>query len=203
MTEAWLCGRNARHLVVCLALAAGVVLTADPSRAGVVEVQAVRADALPAQTRTTAQDADDLGEFLDVLVRSADMRRRYTDSHIRVSDAAGTTTLVPSADYDDFPIESLDWNYIVPGSFEPGRHPEYLHLLVNPTADDIWRVDWIVATYDGNHEGGDGLGELVSLDGPEGALLFRRSDDDRWTLIADMRNPPDTPFVRGPVSAGR
>lgn len=145
--------------------------------------------------------ADEFGEFVHLFVRAPQIRSHFMADQIEVV-RDGRSSLVARDGYDDFPIEALDWNYIVPGSFgDPGDDgpppvPQYLDIDTRRQADGAAVVDWIRATFTGDDEG-DGLGEVIERLGQPGSLTFNRRPDGCWALAKDVRNPADSPFRAG------
>lgn len=141
--------------------------------------------------------AHNFTDFFEVLAMSPRLRRIFTAAQVRVTEN-GKTTSVPRARYHRFPVESLDWNYIVAGSFKPGAEPDYVELRIDETSGNAVRVDWVRARYDGDHGGGDGLGNLLELIGPPGRLIFEPAGEGCWHLTQDIRGPRDSRFAIGP-----
>lgn len=145
--------------------------------------------------------ADEFGEFVHLFVRAPQIRSHFMADQIEVI-RDGRSSLVARDGYDDFPIEALDWNYIVPGSFgDPGDDgpppvPQYLDIDTRRQGDGAAVVDWIRATFTGDDEG-DGLGEVIERLGQPGSLTFQRRNDGCWALAKDVRNPADSPFRAG------
>ncbi|MGR4890627.1 hypothetical protein ACIPPQ_06290 [Sphingopyxis sp. LARHCG72] len=204
---------------VLLVSACGATGNASEADAGTGTIHDVAAAAAPAASRPApavaaepvdremlaevqrACKADEFGEFVHLFVRAPQIRSHFMADQIEVI-RDGRSSLVARDDYDDFPIEALDWNYIVPGSFgDPGDDgpppvPQYLDIDTRRLADGAAVVDWIRATFTGDDEG-DGLGEVIERLGQPGSLTFKRRSDGCWALAKDVRNPADSPFRAG------
>lgn len=148
-----------------------------------------------------ACNSGDFAEFFHLYALSPPVRKSFTMSMVSVVRRSGERQ-VPRADYK-MPIERLDWNYIVTGTFAShGNVPataDYVDLRFRAKDDGTAYVDWIRARYDGNHEGGDGLGNVAERIGLPGRLLFRRDGAGCWQLVADVFDPVDAPFRAGPA----
>lgn len=136
-------------------------------------------------------------DFFQVLAMSPRLQRIFTAAQVRVTEN-GKAMSMPRARYHRFPVEALDWNYIVAGSFAPGAVQDYVELRIEQTPGNAVRVDWVRARYDGDHGGGDGLGNLLERIGPPGRLIFEPAGKGCWHLTRDIRDPGDTPFTIGP-----
>lgn len=187
----------------CRAFFMGLLLSATSGCAdmrGMTAPKAALADPLEQARLDQANQAckaRDFAGFFEVLAMSPRLRRMFTAPRVRVT-AKGRTRRVARARYDGFPVEALDWDYIVAGSFVPGVEQDYVELRIDQGSGNAVRVDWVRARYDGDHDGGDSLGNLLERIGPPGRLIFELAGTGCWYLTQDIRDPDDTPFTIGP-----
>lgn len=127
----------------------------------------------------TACKATDFKPFFEALLRSAQVRVRYFNGPIRTVKGS-----VDAADYH-FPIQIMDYSYIVRGSAERGPNEwEYVKLEFNQAQDERYRVDWV--RFDPGANGND-EGATPEDDreyGPRGYLLFYPTAEC-WTLVEE------------------
>lgn len=150
----------------------------------------------------SACKAEDYRAFVDAVIASPAVRRKYSAATIDVArfDASRSpyrlleARKVAAAEYRDFPIRMVDHyrKSVVP--LRPGDTNEHVILEFNQSQDNRISVEWTRVHYDGKSDGGDDLGRAFGLDGQpyeaggrtDGQLLLYPTATC-WELVADNR----------------
>ncbi|MCX8477233.1 MAG: hypothetical protein MT490_15705 [Sphingomonas sp.] len=153
------------------------------------------------QAAAACTDAD-ANAFFDVFIQSAAVRRKYSAPKITFSlETQDSRPLrqseIPGSRYRDFPIMMVDYYRKPVRPLRPGDDDEYVEISIYKGPQNQLAVEWTRVHYDGRSDGGDDLGNAVTLDGKpydsagpsDGQLLFRPAGGC-WELVSDIRYKP-------------
>lgn len=130
------------------------------------------------QAKTACKNAD-FKQFFEAVLRAQPVRERYFPAPIQTASRK-----VAVSEYR-FPIQIMDYSYIVAGSEQRGPNNwEYVKLEFNQAQDERYRVDWVRVDFGPN---GDDEGATPEDDreyGPRGYLLFYPTKEC-WTLVEE------------------
>lgn len=144
----------------------------------------------------------DANAFFDIFIQSAAVRRKYSAPNITFSlETQDSRPLrqseIPGSRYRDFPIMMIDYYRKPVRPLRPGDDDEYVEISIYKGPQNQLAVEWTRVHYDGRSDGGDDLGNAVTLDGKpydpagpsDGQLLFRAAGGC-WELVSDIRYKP-------------
>lgn len=130
------------------------------------------------QAKTACKNSD-FKQFFEAVLRSQPVRERYFSNPIQTASRK-----VAVSEYR-FPIQIMDYSYIVAGSDLRGPNNwEYVKLEFNQAQDERYRVDWVRVDFGPN---GDDEGATPEDDreyGPRSYLLFYPTKEC-WTLVEE------------------
>jgi hypothetical protein len=137
--------------------------------------------------------------FFDAFTQSGAARRKYSAPKITFSletqdDRPLRRTDIAASRYKEFPIMMVDYYRKPVRPLRAGDDDEYVEISIYQSHQNQLAVGWARVHYDGKSEGGDDLGNPVTLDGKpydpagplDGQLLFHLTSDC-WELVSDIR----------------
>ena len=157
---------------------------ADP----VPQAESIDTDAMMADSALTACSSRDARAFIQAIVFSPAVARRFMAPTLDVIEPGGKRRVTRQA-YAGLPIAMMDYSWVTAESAlsvqanGPGPMTS-VKVEINQSSDNRIAVEWTPVQY----EGGDGEGGEARPIGPGGTLLFY-PEGDCWNLIEDRRNP--------------
>lgn len=141
----------------------------------------------------------DANAFFDVFIQSAAVRRKYSARTVTFALQTQDSKLLRRSEilgsrYLDFPIMMVDYYRKPARPLRPGDDDEYVEISIYKGPQNQLAVEWTRVHYDGRSDGGDDLGNAITLDGKpydpagssDGQLLFRPAGGC-WELESDIR----------------
>lgn len=134
------------------------------------------------------------------MARSKAVREKYSAAKIEYGLLGPEGKIISrrvydKANYRDFPVKLIDYNYKPAAPLMPGDDDEYLDIQINQSQSDEISVEWARIHYVGEPVG-EAPGEPVDINGKrlepgdhpvaEGQLIFRPTADC-WQLTDDHR----------------
>ena len=181
-----------RATLICRVLALAFVASAGATLA---QADSATDRLLLEQARTACRNQDYKALF-NAIAGSAVVREHYSAAQISLQLAPNSTTQTLSkAGYTQFPIKILDYYYKPVAPVRAGDEDEYIQLEFNQSQYNQISVEWTRVHFVGTSEGGDDLGQAMTLAGQpydplrytDGQLLFEPTQDC-WELVADLRH---------------